>query len=122
MKLYCDAKVLKAFAFHYKKVVELSEVVEVKDEDGEMVGVTARNTYFMKFYGLTREEYDDVCRLIKDQFQGKGYLYLREANRIFLESMYEAKYNKLLAENEELKKKIEEDKKSKTPKTMGGGI
>ena len=93
------------------------EVIET--EDGELIGVTARNTWFIKFYGITREEYDDVANVIKTLFNGKGYLYLREANRIFKEKIDEFKNIELRVENQRLKKELIEKEGTSVPKTLG---
>lgn len=95
-------------------------MVEVyENEDGELVGVSARNTWFIKFYGITREEYDDTTKVIKQLFNGKGYLYLREANRIFSEKINELKNEEVVQENMLLKQKLAEKEGVKAPKTIG---
>jgi hypothetical protein len=95
-------------------------MVEVYEtEDGELVGVSARNTWFIKFYGITREEYDDTTRVIKELFKGKGYLYLREANRIFTEKINELKNEEIVRENQALKQKLAEKDGARVPKTIG---
>jgi len=95
------------------------EMVEVIEQDGEIIGVEVRNTNFMKFNGLTWEEVQDTFDIIKVLFNRRGYLYLREANRMFKSKIDELKNNELLNENHKLKQKLEEKEGNSVPKTLG---
>lgn len=88
-------------------------------DDDDLVGVEVRNTNFIKINGLTWEEVQDTFEIIKTLFGRKGYLYLREANKMFKEKIVELKTNDLIAENQELKQKLSEKEASRSPKTLG---
>ena len=96
---------------------EMVEIIET--EDGELVGVSARNVWYIKFYGITREEYDETCSIIKQLFAGKGYKYVTEANKLFKQIIEVNKNEALVAENQALKEKVEEKKVAGVPKTLG---
>lgn len=93
------------------------EVVET--ESGELVGVSARNVWYMNIYGLTREEYDETCDIIRKLFNGRGYKYVAEANKLFKQLIEQQKNDKIVAENEALKQKLAEKEASRLPKTIG---
>jgi len=93
--------------------------IEVIEEDGELIGVEVRNTKFMKFNGLTWEEVQDTFEVIRKLFDRQGYLYLREANKLFKKMIDDKEKALLEAENSELKQKLEEKSGVMAPKTLG---
>jgi hypothetical protein len=95
----------------------MSEPLEIGED--ELVGVEVRNTNFIKINGLTWEEVQDTFEIIKTLFNRRGYLYLREANRMFKDKIEALKNNDLVAENLSLKQKLEEKGASRVPKTLG---
>ena len=80
---------------------------EYKDEDGELIGVEARNTYYIKLRNLTQEEYEETCLIIKEVFGRRGYLYVRAANQYFSTLRDRQRIESLKQENEELRKRID---------------
>jgi hypothetical protein len=91
----------------------------IENEDGELVGVTARNVWYIKFYGITREEYDETCNVIKQLFGGEGYKYIAEANKLFKEIIDKQKNDELTAENSRLKEELLKKEARSVPKTLG---
>lgn len=94
-------------------------MVEIIENDGELIGVSARNVWYIKFYGITREEYDETCNIIKQLFEGKGFKYITEANKLFKQIIEQQKNERLAIENEELKQKLAKKEGSSVPKTLG---
>jgi len=92
----------------------------VSEEIGEdLVGVEVRNTHFIKINGLTWEEVQDTFEIMRVLFDRRGYLYLRQANKIFKEQIEELKKQDLVAENQQLKQKLADKDASKIPRTLG---
>lgn len=95
-------------------------MVEImKDNDGELVGVEVRNSFYLKIYGLTEEEYKDACKNIKEVFGGKGYKYIAWANDLLNKNREAQELEVLAAENQALKEKLAKKEGSSVPKTLG---
>lgn len=89
-------------------------------EQGEdLVGVEVRNTHFLKLNQLTWEEVQDTFDIMRTLFDRKGYLYLREANRLFREKIDDMKKQDIIAENLALKDKLAKKEGVSLPKTIG---
>ena len=89
-------------------------------EQGEdLVGIEVRNTHFLKLNQLTWEEVQDTFDIMRTLFDRKGYLYLREANRIFREKIEDMKKHDVIAENLALKDKLAKKDGAMVPKTIG---
>ncbi len=98
-------------------------MVEVmRDGDGELVGVDVRNTFYIKVYGLTEEEYNETYSIMRDLFDRKGYKYIQEANRVFRRILSDLDKKNLVAENEKLKAELENNKSVSETKVRPGTI
>lgn len=93
--------------------------METVIQDDELIGVEVRNTHFLKINGLTWEEVQDTFDIMKTLFDRRGYLYLREANKMFRERIDELKKQDLIAENLALKDKLAKKEGAGAPKTIG---
>ena len=94
-------------------------MVEIIEDEGELIGVEVRNTHFIKINGLTWEEVQDTFNIMRTMFERKGYLYLREANKMFKEKAEVLKNEALIAENQSLRHKLNEKQGAMAPKTIG---
>lgn len=97
-------------------------MVELIETENGLIGVSARNVWYVNIYGLTREEYDETCDVIRTLFAGRGYKYIAEANKIFKELIDKQKNEALILENQKLKSELKEKEASSVPKTIGSKV
>lgn len=72
-------------------------------EQDSLIGVQARNVYHITIYNLTKEEFEEFTRYIREKANGKGYLAVRQ----LLELAKEAEIR------EKVKKELEQEQKDK---------